>query len=130
MNEKINILCAEDHRPLAKVIQISLENAGYKVHVVHSGEQVLEKAKEINPSLFLLDLMMPKMDGFQILSALRKEEAFRNTPVVMMTAMTKASEHASFKEHKIFDLIVKPFRNEHLVERVHSALNQLRHPCS
>lgn len=120
--EKPKILCVEDHKPLARIIQLTLMKAGYQVTTVHSGDQAVAKAKEINPALVLLDVMMPQMDGFQILKALREEEAFRELPVIVVTARDKEEDISIARERGACDYITKPFQNEYLVNRVNAAL--------
>ena len=123
MGEPRKILCVEDHKPLARIIQLTLMKAGFQVHIVHSGDQAVSKAKEINPALVLLDVMMPQMDGFQILKALKAEEQFKDLPVILCTARDKDDDITNARADGAFDYITKPFQNAHLVDRVNAALN-------
>jgi DNA-binding response OmpR family regulator len=119
------ILCVEDHKPLAKLITLALQRSGYRVHLVHSGEQVVGKAEELRPSLILLDVMMPGMDGFQILRALQAHPLMQAIPVIMCTARSTEKDRQDALVAGAADFITKPFSIEHLTCKVNAVFERL-----
>ncbi len=121
MNE--TVLLIEDDEALAQLIQLLLERAGYTVLSSGNGEMGLEMARESNPDLILLDILMPDMDGWHVYEALRN---ITDAPVLFLTALGD--------EHNITyglglgadDYIVKPFGYKELVTRVKAALARAR----
>lgn len=79
------ILIIEDDRFISKMYQTKLDLEGYQVDAAENGMQGLEKAKSFNPNLILLDLLMPELDGFGVLEALRGDESTKNIPVIVMS---------------------------------------------
>ncbi|GMV82806.1 MAG: hypothetical protein AMXMBFR7_39900 [Planctomycetota bacterium] len=125
----LHLLCVEDHKPLAKVIQLTFEHEGFHVHMAHRGEMVLEMARQIRPALILLDVMMPGMDGFQILKALQQDEVLKHIPVIMCTARDTAEDRSLALEAGAKDYISKPYDKADLVARVRLALNRPEQTC-
>lgn len=121
MNERI--LLIEDDEALAQLVQLLLERAGYQVQAANNGEAGLALARENPPSLVLLDILMPDMDGWHVYEALRR---ITDAPVLFLTALGD--------EHNITyglglgadDYIVKPFGYKELVTRVKAALSRAR----
>jgi two-component system alkaline phosphatase synthesis response regulator PhoP/two-component system response regulator VicR len=98
-----------------RLIQINLEKNGYQVVTAYDGKEGLEKIKAEKPSLVVLDVMMPYMDGFEVLKNLRKDPEFENLPVIMLTA--KAQDKDVFEGyHYGADMyLTKPFNPIELV---------------
>src|ERR1700691_763775 len=80
------ILIADDRATSREVLRVVLERAGYAVMEAEDGEQAVEKAREGNPDLVLVDLQMPELDGYGVLSLLRAEVRFEHLPVLALTA--------------------------------------------
>jgi len=85
MTEPARILLAEDDRILRKAGEIVLRKSGYQVIVAVDGEEALAKARSERPDLILLDVMMPKLDGFDVLAQLKADPATRDIPVIMLS---------------------------------------------
>src|ERR1051325_11155708 len=85
------ILAVDDERSIVRLIQVNLERHGYQVITAFDGKQGLEKVASEQPDLVVLDVMMPYMDGFEVLHILRKNPATRELPVILLTA--KANDH-------------------------------------
>jgi two-component system, OmpR family, response regulator VicR len=79
------ILLIEDDEAISRVYSDSLTDAGYEVSLAYDGEEGLEKAKKLQPDLILLDLLLPKMDGIEVLKEMKKEESLKNVPVIVLT---------------------------------------------
>lgn len=119
---KARILIAEDVNIIALIMARALEKAGYKVDLAHDGEECLRKALEAVPDLILLDIMMPKMSGIEVLKALRADPRTRNVAVVMCTAKDFKTERDATAELGALDYFIKPSVPEMLVEKVGAVL--------
>lgn len=86
------ILFIEDEPTLQKTLGLALEQEGYEVKAALDGEIGLRLAKEIKPDLILLDLILPKLDGFEVLDVLKKEEATKNIPVIVLTNLESSQD--------------------------------------
>jgi diguanylate cyclase (GGDEF)-like protein len=119
------ILIADDDAHTRNLLRELLESWGYQVAVAEDGEQALASAKEI-PDLALLDLMMPKLDGFGVLKQLRECPDTANIPVILLTAAGEVDEKLKGIELGADDYVTKPFRIVDLQERVEAALEKKR----
>jgi len=114
-----NIIHAEDEEDIRAIAQIALEDIGsFTVRYCANGCEVLEVVQEFTPDLFLLDVMMPKMDGPSALRELRKLPQFADTPAIFMTAKIQASEIEEYKALGAIDVIHKPFDPMTLAEDI------------
>ncbi len=104
------ILYVEDEPDIQQVARMALELAGgFTVEVCSSGPEALERAPGFAPQLFLLDVMMPGMDGPTTLAELRQLPQLAATPVIFMTAKVQPAEVAQYRELGAIDVIAKPF---------------------
>jgi CheY-like chemotaxis protein/KaiC/GvpD/RAD55 family RecA-like ATPase len=126
--ESAKILIAEDEPFIALVLETLLSEQGFRVAVASDGEQALAKAKSERPALLLLDLMMPKKDGYEVCRALREDPEFSLLPIIMLTAKGQPSDRLLGFEVGADDYIVKPFDPGELVARVRAVLR--RRPVS
>ncbi|MBL4690220.1 MAG: response regulator [Rhodospirillales bacterium] len=110
MAELKKILHVEDEPDIREIALLALETVGgFSVESCGSGDEALEKAPGFMPDLFLMDIMMPGMDGPATLVELRKMPEFADTPVIFMTAKAQAQEVVRYKELGAIDVITKPF---------------------
>ncbi|MBF8248239.1 MAG: two component transcriptional regulator, winged helix family [Bacteroidetes bacterium] len=123
MNE--TILVAEDQQHIRALIEYKLKNSGFNVVAVEDGVAALSKAREIKPRMILLDVMMPLMTGFEVLSALKQDPTTKHIPVLLVTAQSKEEEVLKGLELGAEDYITKPFSPNELAARVKKVL--LRH---
>jgi len=84
-DQEIDVLLIEDDRQVLEMYQLRLERDGYRVHTAGDGEQGLAMAREITPSIIFLDIRLPKIDGFEVLSRLRADDATSSIPVVILS---------------------------------------------
>jgi two-component system OmpR family response regulator len=104
------ILYAEDEDDIRVIAQIALEElGGFEVKYCNTGIEVLAVAEEFAPDLFLLDVMMPEMDGITTLEELHKIPALKSVPAIFMTAKIQSNEIAEYKTMGILGVINKPF---------------------
>ncbi|MBX3119264.1 MAG: response regulator [Fimbriimonadaceae bacterium] len=111
----LKILVCDDERHIVRLIQVNLERQGYQVVTAFDGKEGLEKIKSEKPNCVVLDVMMPYMDGFEVLKSLRRDPETENLPVIMLTA--KAQDKDVFEGyHYGADMyLTKPFNPMELV---------------
>ncbi|NLN77587.1 MAG: response regulator [Armatimonadetes bacterium] len=112
------ILAVDDEKHIVRLVQANLERAGYQVVTANDGKEALQKVAEENPDLVVLDVMMPYMDGFEVLQNLRRNPSTRDIPVVMLTA--KAQDADVFKgwQSGVDCYLTKPFNPMELLSFV------------
>ncbi|MEK4746016.1 response regulator transcription factor [Niallia sp. FSL W8-0177] len=118
------ILIVEDELAISMVLGAYLENAGYDVDYAYNGEEALRKLEEETPALILLDIMMPYVDGWSVLSFIRKKSA---CPVIMLTALSDTEQKLKGFENGADDYITKPFVGEEVIARVQAVLRRSSH---
>jgi PleD family two-component response regulator len=116
------ILVVDDEPHIRQILKFTLEKAGYQVFAAADGEEALEKMVEVKPSLVLLDVMMPKMDGFEVCRKMRKDFVLSQIPIIMLTAKDDLNEKVRGLEGGANDYLVKPYSNEELLLRVRNVL--------
>jgi two-component system, OmpR family, alkaline phosphatase synthesis response regulator PhoP len=111
----VKILVCDDERHIVRLIQVNLERQGWEVVTAYDGKEGLEKIRSEKPNLVVLDVMMPYMDGFEVLKSLRREPETEQLPVIMLTA--KAQDKDVFEGyHYGADMyLTKPFNPMELV---------------
>lgn len=116
------VLVAEDQEHIRALIEYKLKNSGYTVVSVSDGNAALSRTREIKPDIILLDVMMPLMTGFEVLSALKKDEELKSIPVLLVTAQSKEDEILKGLSMGADDYITKPFSPNELAARVKTVL--------
>lgn len=106
-NNKKKILLVEDDTTLASVYQARLELEGFEVALVTNGELALQTARDFRPDLIVLDVMMPKINGFDVLDIIRNTPELMNVRVIMLTALSQAKDKARAEELGADDYLVK-----------------------
>jgi CheY-like chemotaxis protein len=109
MAENKRILVTDDDPIILRLLQVNLELEGYEVLLAHHGEEALEVASSQLPDLILLDIMMPRMDGYQTLERLRGQESTRAIPVVFVSAKAQQADIELGKSYGVDDYLTKPF---------------------
>ena len=112
----MNILLVEDERALASAIKRILEKNGYRVDAVEDGQSAVDYAEAIEYQLIILDVMLPKMDGFEVLRILRRDKL--RTPILMLTARSAVRDKVAGLNGGADDYLTKPFDTEELLARV------------
>ena len=112
------ILAADDDTVTRRVIAAKLEREGYTVLSFSNGEDLLAQARKSKPALIILDLMMPAMDGYSTLRALRADPAHAAVPVLMLSSKNQEEDIVSCLKAGAADFVVKPFSPQELVARV------------
>lgn len=120
--ERSKILVVDDIQLNRKLQKTYLEAAGYEVVLAEDGIQALKKVEDESPDLILLDIMMPKMNGFQVCRRIKNEERLRFIPVIMVTALNEIEDKIKGIDAGADDFICKPFNKLELLARVKSLL--------
>jgi two-component system alkaline phosphatase synthesis response regulator PhoP len=123
MNSK-KILVVDDEADLAKAISFSLTAEGYTVLVSYNGEDALNQARKENPDLILLDIMLPKLDGYKVCRLLKFDERYKHIPILMLTAKTQEKDKIVGMETGANEYITKPFDVDELTEKIKAYLNK------
>lgn len=121
MNEKI--LIVDDERPIADIIKFNLKKEGFDAETAYDGDEALEKARKIEPDLMILDIMLPKKNGFEVLREIRMEYTM---PVLMLTAKEEEEDRVKGLELGADDYIIKPFSTKELIARVRANLRRVK----
>ncbi|MDY6863558.1 MAG: adenylate/guanylate cyclase domain-containing protein [Thermodesulfobacteriota bacterium] len=116
------ILVVDDNIQNVELLDAYLGVAGYEVIKAYNGEEALEMVKKENPHLILLDIMMPKLNGYEVCRILKDDEKTRFTPIVMITALTELEDKIKGLEIGADDFLTKPFNKVELLTRVKSLL--------
>ncbi|HWC14384.1 MAG TPA: response regulator [Actinomycetota bacterium] len=120
------ILVADDDEDIVRFVEVNLRLEGFDVQTAGDGEQALSAAYELLPDLMLLDVMMPKMDGFEVCQRLRGDPRTKNMSVIMLTAKSLSADKVVGLTAGADDYMIKPFDPVELVARVKSALRRSR----
>jgi len=118
----MNILIVEDEEHLADGLRFNLEAEGYETQIVHDGESALEAVSDAHFDAIVLDIMLPKMDGFEVTKTLRSREDF--TPILMLTARGRPEDVLKGFEAGTDDYLPKPFDLEIFLARIHGLLRR------
>jgi two-component system, OmpR family, alkaline phosphatase synthesis response regulator PhoP len=111
----LKILVCDDERHIVRLIQVNLEKQGYNVVTAYDGKEGLEKIKAEKPNMVVLDVMMPYMDGFEVLKSLRKDPDYAELPVIMLTAKTQDRDVFEGYSYGADMYLTKPFNPMELV---------------
>jgi two-component system alkaline phosphatase synthesis response regulator PhoP len=123
MNQK-KIMIVDDEVDLVETVRFPLEMEGFNVMVSYNGEDALNKAREESPDLIILDLMLPKLDGYKVCRLLKFDEKYKHIPILMLTAKTQEKDKILGTETGANEYITKPFEMDDLLEKVKAYLNK------
>ncbi len=116
------ILVVDDEKPIADIIKFNLVKEGFTVVVANDGEEAVQMHDQVLPDLMLLDVMLPKMDGFQVCRKIREKHS---TPIIMLTAKEEEVDKVLGLELGADDYITKPFGMRELIARVKANLRRI-----
>jgi len=121
---KGRILVVDDEIYIVHILDFSLGMEGYEVLTALDGEQALERVMSDKPDLIVLDIMMPKLDGYEVCRAVKANPETRNTPVILLSAKGRNVDQKMGFDVGADDYITKPFSPRKLVERINAILGQ------
>ena len=122
MSKKI-ILAVDDEPNILMSIEFILDMEGYEVHTARDGDDALEAAERVRPDLILLDINMPRKDGYEVCRILRKREHMAGTKVIMLTAKGQALEKKKGLEVGADEYVTKPFSADELLSAIRTCLD-------
>lgn len=116
------ILIAEDSSTIRAIVEHKLKQGGFEVYSAQDGEEAWKQIQAVKPDLVLLDVIMPALDGFQVLSKIKKEDSLRDIPIIFLTSKGMEADMVKGLDLGAVDYIVKPFSPDVLLARVTRAL--------
>jgi two-component system, OmpR family, phosphate regulon response regulator PhoB len=118
------ILVVDDEPDVTELISYKLKRDGFEVHVINDPLMIMGKAREINPDLFILDIMMPELDGLKICRMIRGDKNLSSVPIIFLTARGEVEDRIKGLESGADDYISKPFDAKELILRIRLILNR------
>ncbi len=122
MADKKRILLVEDEEDMLEMVRMRLEASGYEVLTASDGQEALDKAHQENPDLIVLDIMLPKMDGYKVCGLLKADVRYNKIPVIMFSARAQDQDKVTAREVGADDYICKPFNPQELLEKISNLL--------
>ncbi|MFL5927110.1 MAG: response regulator transcription factor [Gaiellaceae bacterium] len=122
MSDAPLVLCADDDEDILSLVSLRLQRAGFAVATAPDGEAAVAIARERRPAVAVLDVMMPKRTGYEVLSELRADEELRDTKVILLSARVQESDIARGLEAGADAYLAKPFKAQELVTKVQELL--------
>ena len=119
------ILVVDDEPPIVRLMEFILARQGHEMIVAVNGQEALEKVRAHRPDLVLLDIMMPRVDGYEVARTLRADPEFADIPVIMLSAKAQEEDIQKGLNVGVNEYITKPFSPEHLVHVVADHLSRL-----
>ena len=121
---KRRILIVDDEKDLVDTLTFRLEANNYEVIAAYDGQEGLDKARKEKPDLIILDLMLPKMDGYKVCAMLKRDQRYMKIPIVMFTARAQESDEKLGKEVGVDAYITKPFEPQVLLGKMEELLKK------
>jgi two-component system alkaline phosphatase synthesis response regulator PhoP len=125
----IKILIADDEPDILEIVGFHLSKAGYEVITAKDGSEAIEKAKITQPDCIILDIMMPKRNGFEVCEYLRSQSSFDKTLIVLMTALNDETSHIKGLELGGDDFVSKPISPKVLLSRINALFRRIQTPA-
>lgn len=119
---KKKILIVDDEIDIVETLKFILEDVGYQCYCAFDGEEGLNLAREIMPDLMILDVMMPKINGYKISRLLKYDNKYKNIPIMMVTARSQDEDKLIGEETGVNEYITKPFEIDYVVKKVNEYL--------
>ena len=116
------VLCADDDEDILSLVSLRLERAGFDVVTAVDGEAAVELARARRPALAVLDVMMPKLTGYEVLAAVRADESLRSMKVILLSARVQEGDIAQGMDAGADAYLAKPFKAQDLVSKVEELL--------
>ena len=123
MSDIKKILIVDDEQDIVETLKFMLEAQGYECYCAYDGETGLSMAKEIIPDLMILDVMMPKMNGYKISRLIKYDAKYKDIPILMITARSQEEDKLIGQETGANEYITKPFDLDEVIEKVKEYLD-------
>jgi len=126
---KRQVLVVDDEASVVKLVTVRLELAGFRVSAAYEGQSALLKVQEDPPELIILDVMLPKLNGYEVCSILKRDERYRHIPVIMFTALREDQDYWKGMACGADAYLTKPFKGEGLGELVNRLILAVAKPA-
>ena len=123
MSGKAKILLVDDEPSIVKMVGKRLEVEGFEVLVAMDGQDGLKKAQTENPELIILDIMLPKLNGYEVCTMLKQDTRYQKVPIIMFTAKAQDKDEKLGLECGANAYMRKPFKAQELIEKIRGLLN-------
>lgn len=118
------ILIVDDEAQLVEMVKMRLEAAGYEILSAYDGQEGLSRAKKDRPDLIILDLMLPKMDGYKVCGLLKSDSRYSKIPIIMFTARAQDEDEKLSKDIGAEGYVTKPFDPKILLSKIKELLGE------
>ncbi|OGH96751.1 MAG: hypothetical protein A2039_09480 [Candidatus Melainabacteria bacterium GWA2_34_9] len=118
-NIKKKILIVDDEPDIVETLKFLVESEGFESIIAMDGEEALRKAKEENPDVMILDVMLPKINGYKVCRLLKFDNKYKHIPILMVTARSQEEDKVIGEETGADEYITKPFDINELIEKIH-----------
>ena len=118
------ILIVDDEVQLVEMMKMRLEAAGYEIISAYDGQEGFDKAKKDKPDLIILDLMLPKMDGYKVCGLLKNDARYNKIPIIMFTARVQEEDERLGKDLGAEEYVTKPFDPKLLLSKIKELLGE------
>src|SRR5215510_1918269 len=127
MNEpqpRARVLVVDDEPDLIRILQFGLQAINYHVETASDGQEALKKAREMKPDIILLDLMLPKLDGYKVCRLLKFDERYKNIPIIILSARTQEGDQNLAHEMGANRFLTKPYEFAEILQHIQALLKQ------
>ena len=128
MNEpqpRARVLVVDDEADLVRILQFGLQAIGYHVDTASDGQEGLKKARELKPDIILLDLMLPKLDGYKVCRLLKFDERYKNIPIIILSARTQEGDQLLAMEMGANRFVTKPYDFAEVLSHIETLLKSV-----
>lgn len=122
MTDKRRILLVDDEPNIVKIVSRRLESEGFEVSIAMDGEMALEKARAEKPDLILLDVMLPKLSGYEVCRQLKQDARYQRIPILMLTALAQQTDEEFGFEIGTDAYMRKPFKTQQLLDKINELI--------
>lgn len=118
------VLVVDDEPDLVRILEFGLKAAGYAVETAMDGQEGLKKAREQRPDIILLDLMLPKLDGYKVCRLLKFDERYKHIPIMILSARTQEGDQTLAHEMGANRFLTKPYEFAEILEHIQALLKE------
>jgi len=118
------VLVVDDEPDLVRILEFGLKAAGYEVVTASDGQEGLKKAREVQPDIILLDLMLPKLDGYKVCRLLKFDERYKQIPIMILSARTQEGDQTLAHEMGANRFMTKPYEFAEILEHIQALLKE------
>ena len=122
---RARVLVVDDEADLVRILQFGLQSMGYQVETASDGQEGLKKAREMKPDIILLDLMLPKLDGYKVCRLLKFDERYKNIPIIILSARTQEGDQSLAMEMGANRFITKPYEFTDILSHMEALLKSV-----